>query len=102
MIQPRTIQVWVGAVLVITILPSLFELAGVSFSTVIQPLDPTVIPAMTDPSFVQDPELVDGLHRMLAGSFTHTILEWSAFAAATLTAVLAFCTLRCIEIWSPR
>ncbi|XGV88482.1 MAG: ATP-binding protein [Limnothrix sp. BL-A-16] len=90
MIQPRTIQVWVGAVLVITILPSLFELAGVSFSTVIQPLDPTVIPAMTDPSFVQDPELVDGLHRMLAGSFTHTILEWSAFAAATLTAVLAF------------
>ena len=30
------------------------------------------------------------LHRSMAGSFTHTILEWSAFTTAIFTAFLAF------------
>lgn len=33
---------------------------------------------------------VDAMHHMLSGSFTHTILEWSAFMAALFTAILAF------------
>ncbi len=33
---------------------------------------------------------MDAVHHFLSGSFVHTILEWSAFAAATLTAILAF------------
>lgn len=33
---------------------------------------------------------IDAAHHMLAGSFVHTILEWSAFCTAILTAALAF------------
>ncbi|MBP0024966.1 MAG: hypothetical protein J7545_02865 [Roseofilum sp. SBFL] len=35
-------------------------------------------------------QLIDTLHHTLSGSFTHTILEWSAFCAALFTVVLAF------------
>jgi diguanylate cyclase (GGDEF)-like protein/PAS domain S-box-containing protein len=34
--------------------------------------------------------LADAMHRALAGSFTHALLEWTAFCAAVVTAVLAY------------
>ncbi len=34
--------------------------------------------------------LTDAVHRSLAGSFTHTILEWSAFCTAIFTVIVAF------------
>ncbi len=34
--------------------------------------------------------LTDSMHRFLAGGFTHTILEWSAFCAAIFTVSMAF------------
>ncbi len=34
--------------------------------------------------------MVDSLHLTLSGSFTHTILEWSAFCIAIFTVMLAF------------
>jgi diguanylate cyclase (GGDEF)-like protein/PAS domain S-box-containing protein len=34
--------------------------------------------------------LTDAMHGALAGSFTHALLEWSAFCAALVTAVLAY------------
>jgi diguanylate cyclase (GGDEF)-like protein/PAS domain S-box-containing protein len=34
--------------------------------------------------------LADAMHGALAGSFTHALLEWSAFCAALVTAVLAY------------
>ncbi|MCH8040403.1 MAG: response regulator [Nitrospinae bacterium] len=36
------------------------------------------------------PERVDAMFRTLAGSFTHTILEWTAFCTAIFTVLLAF------------
>ena len=38
---------------------------------------------------MQGVELADTLHQALAGSFTHTLLEWTAFCVALLTAFLA-------------
>ena len=35
-------------------------------------------------------EVTDALHHALEGSYTHTILEWSAVCAAIFTTVLAF------------
>ena len=35
-------------------------------------------------------EQVDTLHHSLCGSFTHTLLEWSAFCTALFTVILAF------------
>ncbi|NJP11331.1 MAG: histidine kinase [Leptolyngbyaceae cyanobacterium RU_5_1] len=35
-------------------------------------------------------QIMDALHYTLAGSFTHTILEWSAFCTAIFTVILAF------------
>lgn len=70
-------------VLAISILPSLLNLMGVDFGSNAPPFNPDIIGDL-DPL-----ELTDQLHRTLSGSFTHTILEWSAFCAALVTAVLA-------------
>jgi two-component system NtrC family sensor kinase len=72
------------AVLFICALPFGLQLLGVSFSTIGKPLD---IDALATDTRV---EFVDALHHALSGSFTHTILEWSAFCAGAFTAALAF------------
>jgi HPt (histidine-containing phosphotransfer) domain-containing protein len=48
------------------------------------PLDRAHVSAMSGPA------LADNMHRALSGSFTHTILEWSAAFAAMFTVVFAF------------
>jgi hypothetical protein len=64
--------------------PVVLNLAGVDFGAVI---DPSELVQGTTPS----PEtIVFVLHRILIGSFVHTILEWSAFCVALFTVVFAF------------
>jgi signal transduction histidine kinase len=66
------------------ILPFFLNLIGVDFGSEQPSLDASLL------THANPKELVDTLHRSLGGSFTHTILEWSAFCAAIFTVVLAF------------
>jgi hypothetical protein len=61
----------------------MLHLAGVDFRSSSVPLNAEMLAEMPPE------QLVDAMHHALAGSFTHTILEWSAFCAAIFTAVLA-------------
>ena len=78
---PRPL-VW--GVILISVLPLLLHLMGLNFGTGSRPLDQTPLSALPAPA------LVDVMHRTLAGSFTHTILEWSAFCTAIFTVIFAF------------
>jgi signal transduction histidine kinase len=66
----------------ICVLPVILEGMGVDFSS----------PAITADLFQTLPteNIIDTVHIHLAGSFIHTILEWSAFCAGLFTAILAF------------
>lgn len=61
--------------------PFFLNLCGINFGSV---------SVEFDPNNIVDATVVDALHRSLSGSFTHTILEWSAFCTAIFTVVLAF------------
>lgn len=78
MVMPSAI-LWI--VWVICLLPFTLNLLGLDFASHNLGL------RMED---LGDGNLADRLHQSLAGSFTHTILEWSAFCAAIFTVVLAF------------
>ncbi|MGA1626687.1 MAG: MASE3 domain-containing protein, partial [Prochlorothrix sp.] len=78
---PRPIILTVA---VLCVLPILFNGVGISFATVSPALD------LAEFSTLDPQAVTDELHYALAGSFTHTILEWSAFCAAIFTVVLAF------------
>ena len=81
--QARLPKQLVWAVIALCAAPVLLNLFGVDFSAM---LDPTEL-ALGPP----DPESVLRiLHRILMGSFVHTILEWSAFCVALFTVVFAF------------
>ena len=77
---PRSL---VASVLAICLLPSLLNLAGIDFSA-----NPAA-PNFAEAGPLSRSELADAMHRSMAGSFTHTILEWSAFATAIFTVLLA-------------
>ena len=72
------------AVMSVCILPVLFHLWGIDFSTQEPPFD------LATAGRLSPEALADVLHYTLIGSFTHTLLEWSAFCAALFTALLAF------------
>lgn len=72
------------AVAIVCVLPSLLHLAGVDFGTRSPLIGPEDLVGLS-PAMISD-----HLHHSLSGSFTHTILEWSAVCAALFTAVLAF------------
>jgi signal transduction histidine kinase len=78
---PNTV---VGTVAVICVLPFFLSLAGVDFGTQERPFTASVA---TGEVFQ---EVADTLHHTLKGSFTHTLLEWSAFCTAIFTVFLAF------------
>ena len=78
---PRQLT-WI--IIVICILPLLLNLFGIDFASSEYQLNFDETKNMTGHL------LEDALHQTLAGSFTHTILEWSAFCAAIFTAILAF------------
>lgn len=73
-------------VLYISILPSLFCIYGVDFSISSYPFVSVVDSGSNFSSY----QFTNLLHKSLAGSFIHTILEWSAVCAAFFTAIFAF------------
>ncbi|NJM73002.1 MAG: hypothetical protein HC862_24240 [Scytonema sp. RU_4_4] len=73
---------WVWAVVVICMLPSFLNLLGVDFGSPSQTLDIS-LPNMTKG------KVIDVMHYTLSGSFTHTILEWSAFCTAIFAVILS-------------
>ena len=76
--ESRLPKSFVRSVVALCVLPALLGLAGLDFGSP---------PVRFDPA--ADADLVDRLHLALAGSFVHTIFEWSAFLAALMTVVLA-------------
>jgi PAS domain S-box-containing protein len=73
----------IGFTVVICALPFLLNQLGVDFGSQGQPFPPSSQPI--DPG-----EWTDAMHKSLSGSFTHTILEWSAFCTAVFTVLLSF------------
>ena len=74
----------IWAVIVICVLPFLLNLLGVDFGNRKIPLE------LSTAAGLERHEQIDVLHHTLAGSFTHTILEWSTFCMAIFVAILAF------------
>lgn len=77
----------VWSITAICILPFLLSLVGITFES------PDVA-SLQVAAGSSVPFSVDQSHHALAGSFTHTILEWSAFCAAIFTVVLALAHFR--------
>ncbi len=65
-------------------LPFILNLFGIDFGSTVKHLD---IHAFSE---MERHHVVDSLHLTLSGSFTHTLLEWSAFCIAIFTVMLAF------------
>ncbi len=74
----------IWAVAAICVMPFLLNVLGFDFETHAPSPDAGILKGMTET------EAFDSMHFTLAGSFVHTILEWSAFCIAVLTAFLAF------------
>ena len=75
-------QALVASIVAICVLPSLLNLVGVDFAA--NPAEPGFAEAGPQSSI----ELADAMHRAMAGSFTHTILEWSALTMAIFAVLL--------------
>ena len=76
--KARAPKVLLGAAIGVSVTPLLLNLVGVDFGS--------------GGGRIEDFEgapLDDAMHYALSGSFTHTILEWSAFCVAIFTVVLA-------------
>ncbi|MFQ6048031.1 MAG: PAS domain S-box protein, partial [Phycisphaerae bacterium] len=82
--QSKIPKQFIWAVVAICALPTLLNLLGLDFGSAQPSLD------LRAASRMAPNELVDALHHSLAGSFTHTLLEWSAFCTAIFTVILAF------------
>jgi len=74
----------VWTVIIICILPFGLNLLGIDFATQGESFE------LEDALTWETHQLVDAMHHALAGSFVHTILEWSAFCAALLIFLLSF------------
>lgn len=90
-LQQRTMWKWAGAVTVMCLIPLSAMLMGADFSSHHTPLNADMVADMTIT------ELGDAAHHALRGSFTHTLLEWTAFCAAVFVVVLAF-----VHFWLTR
>lgn len=87
MLQPEVNKLprpLIWTILFICLLPFILTLLGADFSTSGKALSLDSVKTLTATN------LADSMHFSLAGSFTHTILEWSAFCTAIFTAILAF------------
>jgi two-component system, NtrC family, sensor kinase len=78
---PREV-VWV--IIGICLLPTVLNGLGLNFGVVSGAIDLDAV------GLISQTALQDGIHRHLAGSFIHTLLEWSAFCVAIFTVTLAF------------
>ena len=82
---PRSL---VAAVIGASLLPGLLLLLGVDLSSRPPDLDGPAARYLFD--HLEGPALVASVHSWLAGSFVHTLLEWTALCIAVLSALLAF------------
>ena len=83
--KPKLPNYLIGVTWLICLLPFTLNLMGVDFGSTkvfITPEDISQISTQT--------KLLESLYQTLEGSFTHTILEWSAFCTAGFTVILAF------------
>ncbi len=62
----------VASLVAVCVMPIVLTLLGVDFGSRPEPSRPPATSGM------QGVELADTLHQVLAGSFTHTLLEWTA------------------------
>lgn len=83
----RFTSLLVWAVVVVCVLPALLTLAGFDFGTKPESFPPLSSAGVTQ---IETDRLVDTLHIALAGSFVHTLLEWSAVCTAAFIVLLAF------------
>ncbi len=74
----------IWGILAICAAPFLLNLAGIDFGSQKTPFP------WSDASTMAPHQRVEGMFQSLSGSFSHTILEWSAFLTAMFTAFLAF------------
>ncbi len=72
------------AVFVICVLPFLLNLLGVDFGSHGREFN------AYDALKMNNGKVIDAMHYTLSGSFTHTILEWSAFCTAVFSVTLSF------------
>ncbi|MEC4853914.1 MAG: hypothetical protein SAJ12_23275, partial [Jaaginema sp. PMC 1079.18] len=82
--ETRLPPLFVLGIVLICIAPFILNHLGIDFGT------RTIVTNWSQISEVPASQLSDTLHFSLRGSFTHTILEWSAFCTAIFTAILAF------------
>ncbi len=85
-VDPQTQQIRLPKLLIwivwgICLIPFCLNLLGLDFASHQAPFEPATYTTATP---------IDLLYETLSGSFTHTILEWSAFCTAIFTVVLAF------------
>lgn len=82
--QLKLPKLFIGCIVGICILPFLLNLFGFDFASEKRPFD------LDTAQDLLPHQLVDSMFYSLSGSFTHTILEWSAFCVAIMTVILAF------------
>ncbi|WP_341526937.1 ATP-binding protein [Nostoc sp. UHCC 0302] len=80
---PKLPKQLIWAVWLICVLPFTLNLLGVNFGSAQVPLNLEGVSGKAN-------EVTEVIYHTLAGSFIHTILEWSAFCAAIFTVILAF------------
>ena len=79
---------WAAALACACAVPFVLHVLGVDFSTASTALTPDTAAAMSGA------ELTESAFRAMRGSFSHTLLEWTAFCAAVFVGLLAFVQFR--------
>lgn len=77
-------NLWIFGILAVCFLPSALHFLGMDFGTEGTALDYFAV------SVIAPDEATDAIYKALSGSFSHTILEWTAFCTAIFTVILAF------------
>ena len=80
----RGVTPWIVGIVIVSFAPLLMLGLGVDFSSGMPALSPKAAASLSIA------ELGDAAHQSLRGSFTHTILEWTAVCAAAFVVILAF------------
>ncbi|MEE9129199.1 MAG: EAL domain-containing protein [Phycisphaerales bacterium] len=74
---------WAAGIAVLCVAPLILIALGIGFSTAAEPLSPQTVVGLSPA------QLGEAAHRALRGSFTHTLLEWTALCAAAFVGILA-------------
>lgn len=82
--KTRLPRIFLWVVLIVCGLPFALNLIGFDFASASKPFN------VTEAADMSQGQLIDAMFYQLRGAFTHSLLEWSAFAIALTTCVLAF------------